>query len=96
MYKSNYYTKDQMTKYKIKADINKTWLHTLQLFTKLFAQCKAYRDARAANSNFDSVAHINNIPSNCSLVFTSRNFTTHNLYIQSLEESLTAAREYVA
>jgi hypothetical protein len=29
MYKSNYYTKDQMTKYKIQANINKTWLHTL-------------------------------------------------------------------
>jgi hypothetical protein len=67
MYKSDYYTKDQMTKYKMKADINKTWLHTLQFFTKLFAQRKAYRDARAANSGLNSEAHINDIPSNRSL-----------------------------
>ncbi len=96
MYKSNYYAKDQMTKYEMKADINKTWLHTLQFFTKLFAQCKAYGDNHAANSNFDSAAHINDIPSNCSLVFTSSNFTTRNLYIESLKESLAAAQEYVA
>ncbi len=44
MYKSDYYTKEQMTKYKIQADINKTWLHTLQFFPKLFAQRKAYGD----------------------------------------------------
>ncbi len=30
MFKSDYYTKGQMTKYKMQADINKTWLHTLQ------------------------------------------------------------------
>jgi hypothetical protein len=30
MYKSNYYTKKQMTKYKMQTDVNKTWLHTLQ------------------------------------------------------------------
>ncbi len=42
MYKSDYYNKEQMTKYKMKANINKTWLHTLQFFTKPFAQCKAY------------------------------------------------------
>jgi hypothetical protein len=41
MYKSNYYTKEQMTKYKMQMDVNKTWLHTLQFFTKFFAQCKA-------------------------------------------------------
>jgi hypothetical protein len=96
MYKSNYCTKDQMTKYKMKADINKTWLHTLQFFTKCFAQCKAYGDDRAANSNLDSAAHINGIPTNCSIVSTSSNFTTHDLYIESLKESLVAAWEYVA
>jgi hypothetical protein len=37
MYKSNYYTKEQMTKYEMQMDVNKTWLHTLQFFTKLFA-----------------------------------------------------------
>jgi uncharacterized membrane protein YgcG len=96
MYKSDYYTEDQLTKYEMKADINKTWLYTLQFFTKLFAQYKAYGDNCAANSGFDDVAHINNIPTNCSLVFTSSDFTTHDLYIESLEESLATAREYVA
>ncbi len=96
MYKSNYYTENQMTKYKMKADINKTWLHTLQFFTKLFAQRKAYGDNHAGNSSFDSAAHINDIPTDCSLVSTSSDVTTHDLYIESLEESLAAAWEYVA
>ncbi len=96
MYKSNYYTKEQMTKYEMLADMNKTWLHTLQFFTKTFTQCKAYGDDRAANSGFDSAAHINNIPTNHSLVSTSSDFITRDLYIESLKESLAAAREYVA
>jgi uncharacterized membrane protein YgcG len=96
MYKSNYYTKEQMTKYKMQADVNKTWFHTLQFFTKPFAQRKAYGDSDAANSGFDSAAHINNIPTNCSLVSTSSDFTTRNLYIESLGELLAAAREYVS
>jgi hypothetical protein len=96
MHKSNYYTKEQMTKYKMQADINKTWLHTLQFFTKPFAQRKAYGDNLAANSGFDSAAHINDIPTNLSLVSTSSDFTTHDLCIESLKESLAAAREYVA
>jgi hypothetical protein len=29
MYKSNYYTEEQMTKCKMQADVNKTWFHTL-------------------------------------------------------------------
>jgi hypothetical protein len=95
MYKSNYYTKDQMTKYKMKANINKTWLLTLQFFTKFFTQRKAYRDNHAANSSFDSAAHINNIPTDRSLVSTSSDFTTGDLYIEGLEESIAAAREYV-
>ncbi len=85
-----------MTKYKMKADINKTWLHTLQFFTELFAQCKSYGDNRAANSGFDSAAHIKDIPTNRSLVSTSSGFTTRDHYIGSLEESLAAVWEYVA
>jgi hypothetical protein len=96
MFKSNYYTKEQMTKHKTQADINKTWLYTIQIFTKLFAQCKVYGDNHAANSGFDSAVHIDNIPTNCSLVFTSSEFTTRNLYIESLKESLAAARGYIA
>jgi hypothetical protein len=83
MYKSDY-TKEQMTKYEMQADVNKTWLHTLQFFTKLFAQCKAYRDNCAANSGFDSAAHINDIPTNCSLVSTSSDITTRDFDIESL------------
>ncbi len=41
MFKSDYYTEEKMTKYKMHAYINKTWLHTLQFSTKLFAQRKA-------------------------------------------------------
>jgi hypothetical protein len=80
----------------MQADINKTWLHTLQFFTKLFTQRKAYGDDRAANSGFDSAVHINNIPTNGSLVSTSSDFITHNIYIETLEESLAAAGKYVA
>ncbi len=77
-------------------DVNKTWLHTLQFFTKLFAQRKVYGDDRAANSGFNSAAHINNIPNDCSLISTSSDIITCDLYIESLEELLAAAREYVA
>jgi uncharacterized membrane protein YgcG len=96
MNKSNYYTEEQMTKYEMQMDVNNTWLHNLQFFTKLFAQRKAYGDGCLVNRGFDSLAHINDIPTNCSLVSTSSDITTHELYIESLEESLRAAREYVA
>jgi hypothetical protein len=85
-----------MTKYKIQADNNKTWLHTQQFLTKLFSQCKAYGDNCVANSGFNSAAHINDIPTDCSLVSASSDLTTRNLYIESLEELLAAAQEYVA
>jgi hypothetical protein len=80
----------------MQADINRTCLYTLQFFTKCFAQRKAYGDDCAANSSFDSAAHINNIPTNCSLVSNSSVFTTHDLYIESLKELLAAAWENVA
>jgi hypothetical protein len=56
----------------------------------------AYGDNCAAPGGFVSVAHINNIQANCSLVSTSSDITTRDLYIKSLEESRVAAREYVA
>jgi hypothetical protein len=93
---SNYNMEEQMTKYKMQMDANKTWMHTLQYFTELFAQRKAYEDDCAANSSFDSAAHINNAQTDCSIVSTTSDITTHNLYIESLEESLMAAQEYVA
>jgi hypothetical protein len=88
MYKRDYYTEEKMTKYKMQMDVNKTWLHTLQFCTKLFAQCKAYGDDHVANSGFDSIVHINDIPINHSLVSATRDFTTCNLYLESLKESL--------
>jgi hypothetical protein len=90
MYKRNYYTQEQMTKYKMQMDANKTWLHTLQFFTKLIAQGKAYGDDHAAISGFDNAVHINNIPIDCSLVLTSSDITTCNLYIKSIEEPRSA------
>jgi hypothetical protein len=96
MYKSDYHTEEQMTKNEMQMDGNKTWLHTLQYFTKRFAQCKAYGNDCVANSSFDSAAHINNIPANHSIVSTSSDIATPNLYIKSLEESIVAAQEYVA
>jgi hypothetical protein len=96
MYKSGYYTKEQMTKYNMQMDVKKTWLHTLQFFTKYFAQLKAYGEDCAANSGFDSAAHINNIPTNHSLVSTCSDITTRNPHIENLKELLAAAWEYVA
>jgi hypothetical protein len=64
MYKSNYFTKEQMTKYEMLVDKDKTWALTLQHFTQLYAQQKAYGDDRAANSGFNSMANIYNVPSN--------------------------------
>ncbi len=83
-YKSDYYTEEQKTKYEMQADINKTWIHTLQLFTKYFVQCKAYGEDRGTNGSLDNVAHIKDIPTNGSLVSTFSDFTTHDLYINSL------------
>jgi hypothetical protein len=96
MYKSNFYTKEKMSKYKMQTDNNKTLLHTLQFFAKVFTQRKAYGDNCVANSTFDSVVHINNIPTNHSLIFTSNDITTRDLYIKSLGELLAVVWEYVA
>ena len=50
MYKSDYFTEEQMTKYEMQRDADKVWTTTLQFFTNLYAQRKAYGDDRAANS----------------------------------------------
>ncbi len=96
MYKSNYFTEEQMTKYEMLIDKDKTWALTLQHFTQLYAQQKAYGDNHAANSGFNSMANIYNIPSDQSIASTTPSeITTRDLYIESLEESLAAARKYV-
>jgi hypothetical protein len=97
MYKNNYFTKEQMTKYEILLDMNKVWDKTLAHFTDLFSLRKAYGNNKAANSRFESAAHVRDHSS-------ARSVTTANtesdfmgdLYIKSLEESLTAAWEYCA
>jgi uncharacterized membrane protein YgcG len=96
MYKTNYFTKGQMTKYETLFDKDKTWALTLQHFTQLYIQQKAYGDNRAANSGFNSMANIYDVPSNQSMASTAPSkITTCDLYIESMEESLVVAREYV-
>ncbi len=50
MYKSDYFTEEQMTKYEILANLDKIWDKTLTHFMDLYALRKAYGDDRAANS----------------------------------------------
>jgi hypothetical protein len=82
MYKSNYFTEEQMTKYKILSDMNKVWDKTLAHFTDLFSLRKAYGDNKAANSGVTTA--------------TTESDFTRALYIKSLEESLAVAWEYCA
>jgi hypothetical protein len=58
MYKSNYLTKDQLTKFKILMNADKTWDKTLAHFTALFSLRKAYGNDKMANSGFEGVTHI--------------------------------------
>jgi len=58
MYMSDYFTEEQMTKYEILSDANKVLDKTLAHFTELLSLSKAYGDDRAANSGFESAAHI--------------------------------------
>jgi hypothetical protein len=95
MYKSDYFTEEQMTKYKILLDTNKVWDKTLAHFTDLFSLRKAYGDNKATNSGFKSAAHVRNHSSTCSVTTAStKSDFTRDLYIKSLEESLAAARKY--
>jgi hypothetical protein len=41
---------------------------TLAHFTELFSLCKAYGDDRAANSGFESAAHVQDHSSACSII----------------------------
>ncbi len=94
MYKSDYFTKNQMTKYEILADLDKVWEKTLTHFTDLYTLRKAYGNDRAANSRFNSATHIRENSLGHSVITTESDLT-HDLYVESLEESLAAAREYV-
>ncbi len=95
MYKSDYFTKEQMTKYGFLADLDKVWEKTLTHFMDLYALHKAYGNNRAANSSFKSAAHVQENSLGHSVITTESNLT-RDLYGKSLEESLVVAREYVA
>jgi len=96
MYKSDFF-EEQMTKYEILLDSNKVWDKTLVHFTELFSLRKAYGDDRAAYSGFESAAHIRDHSSAHSIITANtKSDLTRDLYIKSLEESLTAAREQYA
>ncbi len=73
---------------------HKEWDPTLDHFPKLFAQRKAYGDDRAANSGFESAATMFNVPSDRTFSTSKSNgdFTSRDLYIKSLEETLALAR----
>ncbi len=94
MYKSNNFTKEQMTKYEILTDLDKVWEKNLTHFRDLYALRKAYGDNRGANSGFESAAHVQENSLGHSIISTESNLT-RDLYIESLEESLMAAQEYV-
>jgi hypothetical protein len=88
MYKSNYFTEEQMMMYKMQRDADKVWTTTLQFFTELYAQCKVYSDDGAANSGFDSAALVHKYPpnqSNCTVASTTSDITTQDLYVKSLK-----------
>ena len=91
-----------MTKYEMQRDTDKVWTTTLQFFTYLYAQRKAYGNNRAANSAFDSAALVpcTQVPppgqSNRTVASTTSGITSRDLYIESLKEPLAAIRKYVA
>jgi hypothetical protein len=97
MYISDYFTEDQMTKYKMQSDADKEWDPTLDHFSKLFAQCKTYGVNHAANSGFKSAATMFDIPSDRTFATSESNsdFTSCDLYIKSLKESLALACDYM-
>jgi hypothetical protein len=86
-----------MTKYKMRLDAEKEWDPTLNHFSKLFAQCKAYGNDRAANSGFESAATMFDIPTDHTFAMSKTNgdFTTRDLYTKSLKESLALAHNYM-
>jgi hypothetical protein len=97
MYKSNYFTEEQMTKDKILSDTNKVWDKALAHFTDLFSLRKAYGHNKAANSEFKSAAHVcNHSSARSNTTANTKSDFTCNLYIKSREKSLAVAWEYCA
>jgi hypothetical protein len=73
VYKSDYFTEDQMTKYEMRSDADKEWDPTLDHFSKLFVQHKAYGNDRAANSGFKSAATMFDITSDRTFAMSKSN-----------------------
>ena len=71
MYKSNFFTKDQLTKFEILVDRDKTWDKTLAHFMALFSLRKAYGGNKAANNGFKIAVHIHDLSCTCSAITTS-------------------------
>jgi hypothetical protein len=90
MYISDYFIEEQMTKYELRLDVDKAWDPTLDHISKLFVQPKAYGGNRAANSRLESATPMYNVPSDRTITMTtsSSDLTSHDLYIESLDESL--------
>ena len=90
IYKSDYLTKEQMTKYEILSDTNKVWDKTLAHFMDLFSLRNAYIDDKAAG--FETVAHVHDHTSTRSITTANtENDFIRDCYIESQEESLLAA-----
>jgi hypothetical protein len=75
----------------MQSDADKEWDPTLDHFSNLFAQCKAYGNNRAANSRFKSAATMINVPSDHTFAMSKSNgnFTARDLYIKILKEPAT-------
>jgi hypothetical protein len=78
MYEIKYFMEEQMTKYNMRLDTDKTWDPTLDYFSKLFAQHKAYGNVHTTNSGFESTATMYDFPSNRTIATTksSGDFTS--------------------
>ena len=95
IYKSNYFTGEQLTKFEILVDTDKIWDKTLAHFTELSSLRKANGNNKAANSRFESATHVRDQSSARSIIIAAtESDLTSNFYIESLEESLVAVREY--
>jgi hypothetical protein len=75
-----------MTNYEMQSDADKQWDPTLNHFSKLFVQRKAYGNICTASSGFESAATMFDVPSDCTFVTSKSNgnFTARDLYIESL------------
>jgi hypothetical protein len=77
MYKSDYFTEDQMTNYEMQSDADKEWDPTLDHFSKLFAQRKAYSNNHAANSGFGGTTTMFDVPSDRTFAMSKRALRSH-------------------